>query len=71
MIVCPTLYVIIEYIPRPGRTTGIAQASHEIMGAQQIRRERGRRALTLFATANTVLAMHCPQKDLSVHAHDN
>src|SRR5271154_6384368 len=45
--------LIIEHIPRPRRTTSISQAEtrrHMESWLQQIRRERKRRAQTLFAT---------------------
>jgi hypothetical protein len=69
MLVPSTLYVIIEHIPRPQEnkqhSPGRSKAFHGITDAQQIRREKERKAQTLFATANMVLAMHRPQKDLS------
>jgi hypothetical protein len=66
VLVSSTLYVIIEHIPRPRRTTNIAEAETrrfiESWVPKRLEGKGRRRASTLFATANMILAMHRPQR---------
>jgi hypothetical protein len=66
MIVSSTLYVIIEHIPKPRRTTGIAQAFHEIMGVLNRLERRGGKSPDSFRHCQYDLGDAPPSKDLSV-----